>query len=77
MLQGSALEGHVGQRVEVTGMLLPEPRATTTRRSRTSSSSTTATAGTTGSPDTSTPRVRVTSVRMLSANCSGSTSTNR
>jgi hypothetical protein len=72
MLQGSALEGHVGQRVEVTGMLLPEPRVNT-RRSRTSTSQT---AGTTGSPDTSTPRMRVTSVRMLSANCSGST-TNR
>jgi hypothetical protein len=62
MLQGSQLEGHVGQRVEVTGMLLPEPR-TTTRRS------TSQTAATTGSPAASTPQLRVTSVRMVAANC--------
>ncbi len=66
MLQGSSLSGHVGQRVEVTGTLLPEPK-TRTRRS---------TAGTAGSTadTTNAPRVRVTSVRMVSASCSGSTS---
>jgi hypothetical protein len=69
MLQGSALEGHVGQRVEVIGVMLPEPRANTRRSSRTTSSS-----QTTGTSDTTTPRMRVTSVRMISANCSGSTS---
>jgi hypothetical protein len=72
MLQGSALEGHVGQRVEVIGVMLPEPRANTRRSSRTTSSS--QTTGTSGSSDTTTPRMRVTSVRMISANCSGSTS---
>ena len=70
-LQGSALEGHVGQQVEVIGVMLPEPRANTRRSSRTTSSS--QTAATSGSPETATPRLRVTSVRMISANCSGST----
>jgi len=71
-LQGSALQGHVGQQVEVVGVMLPEPRANTRRSARTTSSS--QTAATTGSPESTTPRLRVTSVRMISANCSGATS---
>jgi hypothetical protein len=70
-LQGSALQGHVGQRVEVIGVMVPEPRANTRRSSRTTSTS--QTAATPGPSETTTPRLRVTSVKMLSANCSGST----
>jgi hypothetical protein len=74
MLQGSDLQSHVGQQVEVSGTIVPEPKKPT--RSTRSKSSTDV-AGTSGSSDAGMQHLRVTSVRMLSANCSGSGTTNR
>jgi len=75
MLQGSDLGSHVGQRVELMGTLIP---ASPTKRRSTRNSSASAVAGTSGATsDTDTPRVHVTSVRMLSATCAGGGTTNR
>ena len=64
ILQGVDLARQTGQQVEVTGTMMPAPTARTgrNRASRTSAATTEA--------DTSMPRIRVTSVRMLSEHCS-------
>jgi len=64
ILQGLDLSRQMGQQVEVTGTMMPAPtaRAGRNRASRTSAATTDA--------DTSIPRIRVTSVRMLSEHCS-------
>src|SRR5205085_1476457 len=51
-LQGSALEGHVGQQVEIRGMVLPPERTRAARRSSSAASATTT--------DAAPQRVRVT-----------------
>jgi hypothetical protein len=63
MLQGLDLSRQVGQQVEVTGVIVP---ASTTRSGR---SRATATSGATTDANASMPRIRVTSVRMLSEHC--------
>jgi hypothetical protein len=64
VLQGSDLTSQVGQKVEVRGMLLPAAKPSTRRSSRTAAP---AEADATASMQ----HVRVTSVRMLAADCSG------
>jgi len=65
-LQGMDLTNQVGQRVEVMGVMVPEKAS----RSRSSRRGVAGTSGTTGA-DATTPRIRVTSVRMLAADCNG------
>ena len=64
ILQGLDLSRQTGQQVEVTGTVMPAP---TTRAGRNRSTSTSAA---TTDANASMPRVRVTSVRMLSEHCS-------
>lgn len=64
ILQGLDLSRQAGQQVEVTGTIMPPPtaRAARNRAARTSATTTEA--------NESMPRIRVTSVRMLSEHCS-------
>jgi hypothetical protein len=64
ILQGLDLSRQTGQQVEVTGTMMPAPsaRAARNRASRTSAATT--------ETNASMPRIRVTSVRMLSEHCS-------
>lgn len=65
ILQGMDLTREVGQRVEVTGTIMPPPRASRSRARGTS--------GTTSPEENQNAqqRVRVSSVKMISPNCSG------
>jgi hypothetical protein len=64
ILQGLDLSRQTGQQVEVTGTMMPAPTARGTRNRATGTS------GATTEANASMPRIRVTSVRMLSEHCS-------